>query len=147
MLIIFIRLLPQTSLIRQARFCPLLVPLPPDQTERFQISFPACPPNYEKKPKIIVTPNFNTMPGINASDFGLKFMRLQAAADYSTCVINKNNQESCQFNLQIQTCIHTNCQAVDIMNQGSRSATATVGASYVVACVPKTANQSKKVLF
>lgn len=117
-----------------------------DQTEIFAISFPACPKNYDENPKIIVSPNFMTMPGMGMmpswSLQGYTFMRSQAVADPQSCKI-KNGQETCQFNLQIQICANANCDALDILNTSKYKGTATVGASYVVACKMKSQSRAK----
>lgn len=119
-----------------------------NQTEIFAISFPACPQNYEAQPKIIVSPNFMTMPGMGMmpswSLQGYTFMRSQAIANPQSCKIS-HGQETCEFNLQIQICANANCDALDILNTSQYKGTATVGASYVVAC--KRTNQNRTKVF
>ncbi len=117
-----------------------------DQTEIFSITFPACPSNYDTK--IIVTPNFITMPGMNQKISwklqGYSFMRSKATANYNSCSIS-NGQETCQIDLQIQTCTNADCKALDILQTGEYAKTATIGASYMASCKMKNTSQTKKL--
>lgn len=110
-----------------------------DEGTKYRINFTACPEN--ALPRVTVFPNFINFPEGNFPGFTIKNMDAKRTSDACTIRVGDNDQrrQQCDISIHATTCVYKgslyDCKYLDIANTRHPGS---MGASYIVACVPPT---------